>query len=264
MMRDITHLAEYYKQYDEDGRLSAANHGKVEYITTMHYIHKYLERGMRVLEIGAGTGRYSLALSREGYQVNALELIEHNLDVMRSRMEPEDTLTAEQGDALNLSRFPDETFDVTLLLGPMYHLYTIEEQVQALKEAVRVTKKQGTVMVAYCMNEATILQYCFGKKGIWDCRQRNLLTEDFHCMSHPEDLFQMERVEDIEYLNTFLPVRRMGLIATDGAACYMDEVLDQMDEEMFKEFISYHLATCERQDLIGASNHTLDILQRIN
>ena len=63
-------LEQYYNLYDEDGRL-ASKHGKVEFITTMKYIHDYVKPGAKVLEVGAGTGRYSIALSREGYQVQA-------------------------------------------------------------------------------------------------------------------------------------------------------------------------------------------------
>ena len=49
-----------------------------------------------------------------------------------------------------------------MLLGPMYHLYTREEQLQALREAVRVTKPGGHILAAYCMNEPTVVQYVFG------------------------------------------------------------------------------------------------------
>ena len=53
----------------------------------------------------------------------------------------------------------------------------------------------------------------------------------------------------------------MKLIATDGAAHYMRHFIDEMDRETFAKWLEYHFATCERQDLIGASNHTLDILK---
>ena len=78
-------LEQYYNFYNEDGRL-ASKHGKVEFITTMKYIHDYVKPGAKVLEVGAGTGRYSIALLREGYQVQAMELIEHNIEVFKSKL----------------------------------------------------------------------------------------------------------------------------------------------------------------------------------
>ena len=81
--RDIKEiLTEFYNSYDEDRRLRS-RHGMVEFLTTMHYIETYLKPGDRVLEVGAGTGRYSHALARQGYTVDAVELVEHNIKVFR-------------------------------------------------------------------------------------------------------------------------------------------------------------------------------------
>lgn len=67
-------LTQYYNRYNEDGRL-ASQHGQVEFLTTMRYIDKYLTVGMRILEVGAGTGRYAHSLAKKGYDVKAVELI---------------------------------------------------------------------------------------------------------------------------------------------------------------------------------------------
>lgn len=255
-------LEQHYGNYEEDGRL-LSRHGRIEYITTMTYLGKYLKEGMRILEAGAGTGRYSLALADEGYQVDSVELVAHNLDILKSRIKPEHRIHAVQGNVLDLSDYQDETFDMTLILGPMYHLYTEEDRKNALREAVRVTKKGGMIFVAYCMNESVILQYGFLQNQISDYMRSGKITKDFHCVSEPEDLFVMMRTEEIYSLTEDLGVRREGLIATDGAAHYLKDLLAQMSEEVYELYVNYHLATCERQDLIGAGNHTLDILTRV-
>ena len=81
-METLKALTEYYSNYDEDGRLRS-KHGMVEFLTTMRYVQRYLKPGMRVLEIGAGTGRYSQELARMGYAVDAVEQVQHNIDVFR-------------------------------------------------------------------------------------------------------------------------------------------------------------------------------------
>lgn len=81
-MKINQHLVDFYNNYDEDCRLEP-KHGTVEFLTTMIYIEKYLKPGNRVLEIGAGTGKYSHALARQGYTVDAVELIEHNIELFR-------------------------------------------------------------------------------------------------------------------------------------------------------------------------------------
>ena len=70
-METNQYLIDFYNQYDEDSRL-AVRHGSVEFLTTMRYIGKYIKPGDRCLDIGAGTGRYSHALARQGYAVNAV------------------------------------------------------------------------------------------------------------------------------------------------------------------------------------------------
>ena len=150
------YLEKYYQNYDEEGRLSS-RHGMVEFITTMKYIEKYLQPGMRIMEIGAATGRYSHALARKGYRVDAVELVEHNIEIFRQNTIENESVTITQGNAMDLSAFQNDTYDITLLLGPMYHLFTTEDKLKTLSEAIRVTKKGGIIFAAYCMGDASIL-----------------------------------------------------------------------------------------------------------
>ena len=253
-------LEEYYNSRDEENRL-LSQHGQVEYLTTMKYIHECVSHftDPGILEVGAGTGRYSVALAEEGYSVTAVELVQHNLDVLRSKLDGTEPIAVLQGNALNLSAFQDKSFDVTMLLGPMYHLYTTEDKIQALSEAVRVTKPGGYILVAYCMNEATIIQYVFLGGHLNEVK--NLMTDDWHCKSEPKEIFELVRTEDISQLNALFPLDRVRLVATDGAAHYLSGLIDGMSQDTFAKWMEYHFATCERQDLIGASNHTLDILK---
>ena len=127
---------------------------RLSFLTSMKYIHEYVENNenAKILDVGAGTGRYSVKLANEGYDVTAIELVKHNLGILKSKGS---TVKAMQGTALDLSRFSENTFDMTLVFGPMYHLYTFEDKVKALQEAKRVTKVGGVILVAYCMNEYT-------------------------------------------------------------------------------------------------------------
>lgn len=120
-------------------------------------------------------------------------------------------ILARQGNALDLSEFPDGVYDITLLLGPMYHLYTVEEQKKALTEALRATKSGGVAFAAYCGNDAT----------------------------------------------------RLHSVGADLFTFYMKDTIDQMDEELYGLYLQYHFAVCERPDLVGASNHFLDVFWKL-
>ena len=95
-------LEQYYNNYDEEGRL-LSRHGQVEYLTTMRYIEEALEgiSTPSILEVGAGTGRYSVTLAKQGRQVTAVELIEHNLEILKSKLEGTEPIITIQGNALD-------------------------------------------------------------------------------------------------------------------------------------------------------------------
>ena len=124
---EINYLENYYNNYEEDTRLQS-RHGQIEFITSMKYIEQYLEKGAKILDLGAGTGRYSLALSRKGYNVTAVELVQHNIDVFKSLLKEDDNISINQGNAVDLSAYLDASFDAVLIFGPMYHLYSKEEK----------------------------------------------------------------------------------------------------------------------------------------
>ncbi len=88
-----------------------------------------------------------------------------------------------------------------------------------------------------------------------ECSQRIITV-----LQKANPLYSMVRLEDIEALDRQVEVRRRQIIAADGAANYMRPFLNALTEEEFDAFLQYHLATCERMDLMGASGHTVDIL----
>ena len=275
----MNELIAHYNKFNEDKRLTR-RHGQVEYITTMQYIHKYIEAlqgenakdtTLRILDIGAGTGRYAVELAKEGHDVTAVEYVKYNLGRLKQNADVAKTecqeagkeflLQAYQGDARKLKRFAEDTFDLTLLFGPMYHLYSFEDKLQALMEAKRVTKPDGYILVAYLMNEYGVLTYGFKEGNAIACIKDGRLDDNFHCHSTEKDLYDYVRLEDMKELRDAAGLEHVQTISADGPADYMRRELNAMSEEMFAKFIEYHLSTCERPELLGAGAHTVDILR---
>lgn len=261
-MERMEALKNYYESHDEHARLGS-QHGSVEFLTTVHYIEQYLKPGMTILEIGAGTGRYSHYFAQKGYLVTAVELMECNIEAFMQNTKEGENVSISQGDAVDLSCFPSDTYDVTLLLGPMYHLYSEKDKQSALGEAVRVTRPGGTVFAAYCNSDMTVYQFCFARDGIHNPQYKDLIDYDtFALSSTPAEIFALYRKEDIDTLNKPLPVRRLHYVGTDMLTRYIQDAIDAMDEETFALYMKYHLSICERSDMVGATNHILDVLRK--
>lgn len=251
-------LIKYYNKFNEDKRLNT-RHGKVEFVTTLKYIDEYLSKmsNPKIIDIGAGTGRYSIHYANMGYDVYAVELIKHNLKVIEAKSNKVKTFLK---NATDLSNFNDETFDLTLLFGPMYHLITNDDKIKALREAKRITKKNGIIMVAYIMNDYCILTHGFKDNNIINAKKNSMIDENYKCVKWENNLYSVVRLEDIDRLNNSVDLKRLKIITPDGPANYMRATLNKMTEEEFREFLGYHFKTCERLDMIGAAAHTLDIL----
>ncbi len=253
-------LIKYYNKFNEEKRLNT-RHGQVEYQTSLKYIDMYLEQmnNPSIIDIGAGSGRYSAFLADNGYQVTAIELIKHNVRKIEALGK---NINVCQGNALNLKKINDESFNLTLLFGPMYHLISKQDKLKALNEAKRITKTNGIIMVAYCMNDYAVITHGFKDNNIIECIKNNELDNNFHCLSKETDLYSMVRLEDINELNELVGLNRIKIVAADGPANYMRDTLNKMDDETFNIFLEYHFKTCERMDMIGSSAHTLDILRK--
>ena len=263
-MQPNRYLNEFYQSYDEDLRLTT-RHGSVEFLTTMRYLERYLKPGDQLLEVGAGTGRYAHALARRGWLVDAVELVEHNIEVFQKNTAPQEQISVVQGDARDLSAFSDNQYDKTLLLGPLYHLYSLEDKRRAIREAIRVTRPGGMVFAAYVISDGCLIDEGFrrGNIDVADYLKRGLLDpETFAAHSEPKDLFELVRKEDIDAVMRPFAVKRLHYVASDGCALLLRDEIDRMDEETFRLFLNYHFAVCERADLVGITSHALDIFQK--
>jgi len=261
MSKRIDIVSSFYGSINEDSRLTGSRHGQLEQLTTMHYIQRYTAPGSRILEIGAGTGRYSIALAKAGHNVTAVELVESNLAVLRQNGEGLDNLLAFQGDALDLSRFADDSFDMTLLLGPMYHLYTPEDVHRALNEAIRVTKPGGVILTAFLSVHAILFN------NYLDGRLLAGLAENFdhegRVRHFEEQLFTGYDIPEFEALFANKPVTHIATAAADSILELAEERRDfAMSDEEFTAFAAHHLTVCEKRELLGCSSHLLHICRK--
>lgn len=260
-MGDVKQILEdYYSNYDEETRLIKDKTHMIEYITTTKCIEKYLRTGNRILEIGAGTGRYSINYAEKGYQVDSVELVNKNLEILKSKITPDMKINAIQGNCVDLNMYEDNTFDITLVLGPMYHLYNEKDINKAIKESIRVTKKRGKIFFAYITNDAVILSHGVRKENLRKLKQ--ICDENWNVPKLAEEVFSSYKISEFDNLMDRFDINKLETIATDGIAPQMPSYINNLNEEEFEIFLDYHLKTCNRKDLMGYSCHILEIVEK--
>ena len=253
-------LIKYYNKFNENKRLDR-RHGIVEYTTAMKYIKRYLKKfkNPQIIDIGAGTGKYSIELANMGYNVTAVELVKHNLMTIKENSTKINTIL---GNAINLKKIKDNSYDIVILFGPMYHLISDEDKIKALNEAKRIAKPNGYIFISYYMNEYAIIKHGFMEKKIKESLKNDLVDKNFHITPKQEDLYSMVRLEDINKYKNIVGLKRVKILSQDGPTDYIRKYINDLDDEEFSIYINYHLSICERKELLGSSSHILDILKK--
>jgi ubiquinone/menaquinone biosynthesis C-methylase UbiE len=249
----------HYNNYDEESRFTKDNYHSLEYIVSKTYFEKYIKPGDRILEVGAGTGAYSLYYAGKGYKVNAIEFVQHNLDILKSKITDNMDINAEQGDAVDLSRFEDNTFDMTLVFGPLYHLYEDEDINKAISEAIRITKKDGIIAIAYITSDGTFADWAVDH--LLD-GYPNDFNKDFKLIRYPEGVFAPFYISEFKDIMNKYNVTLLHNLAVDGIAPIISDKINNLSEEEFNVWVKYQLSVCEREDLQGYSCHMLYICKK--
>jgi len=250
----------FYNNYDEEGRLMRKSR-MPEFLTTMKYIEKYLTPGAKIIEIGAGTGRYSLALAEMGYDVTAVELVPHNIEIMKKKVKHHHNIKIYEGNACDMSAFESDTYDIVLLLGPMYHLFTDEDKHKALSEAIRLAKTNGVIYASYCNSDTSVYKYFY--QGIaLEYMEQGLIKENYHTFSSPEDVFELYRKVDIDKLMENYDVTRLHFVGVDMLSYIFDDKFDDLSDREFEEYMKFLSTLCEREECVGMSIHMLDVFKK--
>ena len=139
----MNEIHNFYNNGAEIGRLERGL-GIVEFHRTKEILSRYIDGGKVIYDIGGGIGMYAAWLAKKGNEVHLIELAENAVEYAKANMMQDCHFIAETGNALKVNRL-DESADVVLLMGPLYHLRNRGERLQALSEALRVLKKGGQI-----------------------------------------------------------------------------------------------------------------------
>lgn len=173
-------------------------------------------------------------------------------------------IVAEQGDAIDLSRFEDNIFDIVLVLGPLYHLYTEEEINKYINEAKRVCKNNGIMMFAYLPNDSIMISWALLKGHLKFGYDNKRFDQNFKIISEPSEIMRAFYIDELEKIMNSNNIEKINNISTSGVAPHFRNIIDNLSEEEFEIWKNYHFSSCERKEVQGYSTHMLYIGKKIS
>lgn len=252
----MENIIEYYKGYDEEGRLQRDNVHRIEWLTTIRYLEKYIKPNSLILDGCAGTGNYAFKLAELGHKVIASDIVPHNVDIIGEKQRANPVLKDYcVNDVTNLSTYSDETFDVVLCMGAFYHLGENERN-RAMKECLRVLKKMGILVISYINNMAVTLM------GLGNAQLTVDSVVEYHKNKSRDDLFYYMTANEMEDLAENYNTNILAHIGADGINYMISSKINRANDDDLKKLLELHYSTCEDKSLLGYSLHGLIILEK--
>jgi ubiquinone/menaquinone biosynthesis C-methylase UbiE len=260
-------VIEFYTQDIEHEwkRLSKDPYHKLEFDTTMHFLNKYLPKKGLILDAGGGPGRYTIALAQLGYEVVLFDLTPANLQFALKkikRAKVQDQVRAlELGSLVDLSRFPDNSFDAVLCLGgPISHILKHQERVKAVSELVRVAKQNAPLFVSVIGRLATLISELtlFPHEISLPLFPRLRDSGDYDGMSG-FTACHFFLPEDLEALFADQPIQKVHMVGLEGLSSNHRRELNKLARfpERWKIWLETHFLTCTHPAAVGMSAHIL-------
>lgn len=255
----------FYASYEEDKRLDGFS---LELVRTKQIISRYLRHArMSIADIGGAAGTYSFWLAEQDHAVHLIDRAEKHIDLARRKAASSGIQLAayRQADARELP-YDAHTFDLVLLMGPLYHLQKADDRLACLKEARRVLKPGGTLIAAVISRYSSLIDgFVYGL--IRDARFLPILKRDLTDGRHENP----ERIEHY-FTHAFFhrpddirrDMRRAGfsdidVIAVEGFGTMLDSRALLADEKMAPLLLEYLGKTERVPELLGVSAHLLAV-----
>ncbi|RXZ77618.1 class I SAM-dependent methyltransferase [Paenibacillaceae bacterium] len=264
-------VIDYYSQFDEWGRLERE---PLEFIINLHYIKQYLATSRFVLDNGAGPGKYAIELAKLGYNVTLSDLTPKLVEIAKQKVSELELTEQFNGfhvlNATHLDGIADETFDASLMLGPLYHLQKEEERVAAVKELFRVTKRNGIVFVAFQSRmrmTITSLQFPqywkpndnidsiheFYENGIFNHNDKGRFTGAYY--------FNMDEIKPFMEKSGFQTIDLIGS-SSIGAMLSNEQKQYWTDQGEYEKLVNFLINSANDPSVLGISSHLLYIGRR--
>ena len=264
-------IVAYYERGDEIQRLSSSG-GQLEETRIRELISRHLPAIPAVVyDVGGGPGSYACWLARGGYEVHLVDPIPLHVEQASAASQAQpDYPIAELyvGDARHLERANDSV-DVVLLLGPLYHLTERNERIAALQESYRILRKGGIIFAVAISRYASTLRGMVD--GIIDPEYIKIVDRDLRDGQHrnPKEhpayftTAFLHRPEELKAEMETVKFDLEGLFGIQGPAWLLQNLEEQWADPNCRERLLNIARSLESEpSIIGVSTHIMAIARK--
>lgn len=234
-----------------------------EFEITKHMLSKYMKKGS-VLDIGGGPGRYSIYLAKLGYDVTLVDLSDGNIELAKKKaIEHGVKIKAYQCDARDLSALDLSQYDNVLLMGPLYHLFSVENRSKCVLEAKKHLKDDGVIFASFISLSAGINYYLdecpeeIINEEALDLFDRMEKDESWSGSAFTEATF-INNLEVLPFFNK-LGFEKISLFGQEGITGTRLSFLNKVDQKVRKTYLDLSLKLCENPQYFAYSSHIMYI-----
>jgi prevent-host-death family protein len=175
-------IRSHYELNYEDARLREGI-GRLEFARVQEIVRRQLPGSCaRVLDVGGATGVHAEWLLADGHQVQLIDPMPGHVEQAKARLGQHSGFSAEVADARRLPA-PDDSVDMVLLFGPLYHLIERADRLLAWQEAGRVVRRGGLVLGMGISRFASLFDG-LAKEFLFDPEFRALVAQDLATGRH--------------------------------------------------------------------------------
>lgn len=264
MASNTQNIYEHYGSgVNEDDRAISSRSQSLEFYFTEKAIEKYITPDSCILEVGCATGYYAERFANKCKRYVGVDIYSPHIEIFNKKIVDQklDNVSCQVGDAIHLKDFSDNSFDVVLCLGPMYHLPT-QERERAFSECVRVCKPEGIIAFAYINKIGVYMGGCVhdNLREHYPNKTANELVLKQGVDDIRPDTFFFTMPEEIESTATRYGLTKIKNLGTDYFVSMC--VVDKMDDEKFALYMELAEEMTRYESCTGMSNHALLICQK--
>lgn len=235
-----------------------------EFRITTNMMNRYIKPGDRILDIGGGPGRYSIYYAKKGCDVTLVDLSSGNVAfALEKSKEMNININAISGDAREVDKLVDGSFDHIFIMGPMYHLLDENDRRKVLNTAISLLNNNGIIYISFIfMFAGMIYGMKFEPQMLLMESQQVFLDSVLKDESYGGDAFTkaffISKKDLLSFIDKF-PLKKMHLFGQESILAPCETNILNQPNDVIDKWLEVAEKLCEREDLLSYSEHVMYI-----